>query len=95
MRYKHASGAAIAGGMFVALGPTVGALITIVLAESLRIAFGTAIIGLDTTIYGLMLILFIIFLPKGILGGVIELIAKRRPGGAGRQGPAKAEAKAG
>ncbi len=86
--------AAIAGGMFVALGPTVGALITIVLAESLRIAFGTAIIGLDTTIYGLMLILFIIFLPKGILGGVIELIAKRRPGGAGPPGPAKAEVKA-
>lgn len=86
--------AAIAGGMFVALGPTVGALITIVLAESLRIAFGTAIIGLDTTIYGLMLILFIIFLPKGVLGGIQEMIAKWGRGGAKPPParPAKAEA---
>jgi len=69
--------AAIAGGMFVALGPTVGAIITIVLAESLRIAFGTVVIGLNTTIYGLMLILFIIFLPKGILGGIETWFGRR------------------
>lgn len=87
--------AAIAGGMFTTFGPTVGAIFTIVLAEVLRVAFGPNIIGLDNTIYGLMLILFIIFLPKGILGGTLELIAKRL----GRRGtkspparPAKAEA---
>jgi hypothetical protein len=33
--------AAIAGGMHVLLGPTVGALFTIVLNEALRIVFGT------------------------------------------------------
>ncbi|MDJ0949165.1 MAG: branched-chain amino acid ABC transporter permease [Alphaproteobacteria bacterium] len=75
--------AAIAGGMFTALGPTVGAMITIVLAETLRIAIGTEVIGLDTTIYGVMLILFIIFLPKGVLGGLIELYERRTAGGAG------------
>lgn len=74
--------AAIAGGMFVSLGPTVGALFTIVLAETLRISFGTEIIGLDNTIYGVMLILFIIFMPKGILGGIID--AFDRSGNKGR-----------
>jgi branched-chain amino acid transport system permease protein len=69
--------AAIAGGMFVALGPTVGAVITILLAETLRVVIGVSMVGLDNTIYGLMLILFIIFLPKGILGGILDWYEKR------------------
>jgi branched-chain amino acid transport system permease protein len=64
---------AIAGGMFTRLGPTVGAVFTLLLAEVLRLAFGHQIHGLDTTIYGLLLVLFIIFLPKGILGEAIAL----------------------
>jgi branched-chain amino acid transport system permease protein len=59
---------AIAGGMFVRLGPTIGAVFTLMLAESLRLVWGNAIHGLDTALYGLMLMLFIIFLPKGIVG---------------------------
>ncbi|MSQ59084.1 MAG: branched-chain amino acid ABC transporter permease [Betaproteobacteria bacterium] len=61
---------AIAGGMFVRLGPTVGAIFTLMLAESLRIVWGNAIHGLDTALYGLMLVLFIVFLPKGIVGAL-------------------------
>jgi len=72
--------AAIAGGMFVQLGPTVGALFTLLLAESLRVAVGHDVHGLDGTIYGLMLILFIIYMPKGILGKVLELWQRRHPG---------------
>ena len=64
--------AVVAGGIFVMLGPTVGAVITILLAESLRVAIGVKMVGLDNTIYGIMLILFIIFLPKGVLGGLLE-----------------------
>ncbi len=64
--------AVIAGGMYVAFGPTVGAIITISLAEFLRVLIGTDMVGLDNTIYGLMLILFIIFLPQGILGAILE-----------------------
>ena len=70
--------AVIAGGIFVSLGPTVGAVITILLAESLRVVIGVSMVGLDTTIYGLMLVLFIIFLPKGVLGGLLELWARRK-----------------
>ena len=67
----------IAGGMFVMLGPTVGAAFTLLLAEGLRLGFGNKYPALDTTIYGVMLVLFIIFMPKGILGAVLDLV--RRP----------------
>jgi branched-chain amino acid transport system permease protein len=68
--------AAVVGGIYVALGPTVGALITILLAEVLRIGFGTRAVGWDNLIYGILLVLFIIFLPKGILGSLIERLKK-------------------
>ncbi len=73
--------AAIVGGLYVALGPTVGAIITILLAEILRIGFGTKAVGWDNLIYGILLVLFIIFLPKGVLGSILAGIrARRRPG---------------
>jgi len=70
--------AAIVGGLYVSLGPTVGAVITILLAEGLRIGFGTAAVGWDNLVYGVLLVLFIIFLPKGILGSVIDRLKTRR-----------------
>jgi branched-chain amino acid transport system permease protein len=70
--------AVIAGGMWVLLGPTVGAIFTQVLAEGLRVViqgsatmkslFGNSALSLDQLIYGLLLILFIIYMPNGILG---------------------------
>lgn len=65
----------IAGGMFVMLGPTVGAVFLLLLSESLRVMIGNEILGVDTTIYGLMLILFIIYMPKGILGAALARFA--------------------
>ena len=70
--------AAIVGGLYVSLGPTVGAVITIILAETLRIGFGTRAVGWDNLIYGLLLVIFIIFLPKGILGSLLERFRTRR-----------------
>jgi len=61
----------IAGGMFVMLGPTVGAVFLLALSESLRLLIGNEILGVDITIYGLLLILFIIYMPKGILGAIL------------------------
>jgi branched-chain amino acid transport system permease protein len=66
---------AIAGGMYSPIGPTIGALITIGLEESLRIAFGTQFTGAAALVYGLLLVLFMIFLPRGIAG-----LLERRPG---------------
>ncbi len=70
--------AAVVGGIYVAFGPTVGAVITILLAEGLRIGFGTKAVGWDNLVYGVLLVVFIIFLPKGILG---SLLARMKPSG--------------
>jgi branched-chain amino acid transport system permease protein len=70
--------AAVVGGLYVALGPTVGAIITILLAEGLRIGFGTKAVGWDNLIYGALLVAFIIFLPKGILGSILDRVKLRR-----------------
>ncbi len=68
----------IAGGMYVRLGPTVGAAFTLLLAEGLRLAFGNRFPALDSTIYGLMLVLFIIYMPKGILGAAMEGLERKK-----------------
>jgi ABC-type branched-subunit amino acid transport system permease subunit len=73
----------IAGGMFVMLGPAVGAIFLLVLSESLRVLIGNQALGVDITIYGLLLILFIIFMPKGILGALLERTGRARPAAAG------------
>jgi len=70
--------AAISGGMYVLLGPTVGAVLTIVLQEVLRILFGIHFVGAAATIYGLMLILFIVYMPTGICGLIAERMKARR-----------------
>ncbi len=78
--------AVVVGGIYVALGPTVGAIITLLLAEFLRIFFGTKAVGWDNLVYGVLLVLFIIFLPKGILGSILDrLKGKPVDDGAGAQ----------
>ena len=72
--------AVVVGGLYVALGPTVGAIITIMLAEVLRIGFGTKAVGWDNLIYGVLLVLFIIFLPKGMLGSALARFRSRSSG---------------
>ena len=64
--------AVVLGGMYSLLGPSVGTALTIALSEYLRIYFGIRLIGIAETIYGLTLILFIIFLPAGIWGSLAE-----------------------
>jgi branched-chain amino acid transport system permease protein len=69
------------------LGPTVGAVFTQVLSETLRVTIqsstalqsvlGSAVLALDTMIYGLLLILFIIYMPKGILGTLMERVERK------------------
>ncbi len=70
---------AIAGGMYARLGPTIGAAFTLLLAESLRLIWGNAVHGLDTLIYGSILVLFIIFMPKGIAGVALDAWHHRLP----------------
>jgi branched-chain amino acid transport system permease protein len=79
--------AVIAGGVGVLLGPTIGAIFTQVLAEGLRVVIqgsetlksllGSSALALDQLIYGLLLILFIIYMPKGILGTLLAWWRRR------------------
>ncbi len=59
---------AIAGGMYAPLGPTIGAVLTIGLDESLRVFFGTELTGAAPFFYGILLVMFMLFLPRGIAG---------------------------
>jgi branched-chain amino acid transport system permease protein len=44
----------------------------------LRIGFGTKAVGWDNLVYGVLLVAFIIFLPKGILGSILEKLKTQR-----------------
>jgi branched-chain amino acid transport system permease protein len=68
---------AIAGGMYAPIGPTIGAAITIGLEEGLRIFFGTELTGAAPLVYGLLLVMFMLFMPRGI-AGLFERRARRR-----------------
>ena len=80
--------ACIAGGIGVLFGPTFGAFFTQILSEVLRVliqgstwlkaTFGSNALVLDQVIYGLLLILFIIYMPKGVLGTLGEWRSRRR-----------------
>lgn len=80
--------ACIAGGIGMMMGPTFGAFFTQILTEVLRIliqgsawlkvTFGSNALVLDQVIYGLLLIMFIIYMPKGILGTLVDWRQKRR-----------------
>jgi branched-chain amino acid transport system permease protein len=69
--------AVVLGGMYSLLGPFVGTALTIALGEYLRIYFGIKLIGMAETIYGLLLIVFIIFLPAGIYGSLAQALRRR------------------
>ncbi len=74
--------AVVLGGMYSLLGPTVGTALTIALGEYLRVVFGVRFIGMAETIYGLLLMLFIVFLPAGIYGSLRGLLRRRLPAAA-------------
>ena len=74
--------AVIVGGALRLARADGGAIITIMLAEVLRIGFGTKAVGWDNLVYGVLLVVFIIFLPKGILGSVLDrLKTQPKPSG--------------
>jgi branched-chain amino acid transport system permease protein len=59
--------AAIVGGMGTLWGPVLGAVVLHVLADLTRNLFGE-LPGINMVIYGVVLVLIVIFLPRGIAG---------------------------
>jgi branched-chain amino acid transport system permease protein len=68
---------AILGGMFTVLGPFVGSAIIVSLEEYIRISLGSSFLGLSQIIFGVSLLIMIIFLPKGIVGSMSLAVARR------------------
>jgi branched-chain amino acid transport system permease protein len=67
---------AIIGGMGTAIGPILGASLITPLQIFLRAAFGSAASGISMLIYGLILIVVVLFMPKGISVEVGDQIKK-------------------
>jgi branched-chain amino acid transport system permease protein len=69
---------AILGGMFNLWGPTVGTALIVALEEYIRVSYGGTFVGFSQIIYGLALVLLIIFLPKGIYGSLHDLFKRKK-----------------
>jgi branched-chain amino acid transport system permease protein len=63
---------AIVGGMGTLWGPLLGALVLHALADFTRNLFGQ-LPGLNLVIYGVVLVLIVMFLPRGLMGGLSGL----------------------
>jgi branched-chain amino acid transport system permease protein len=77
--------AAIVGGMGTLWGPVLGALVLHVLADLTRNLFGQ-LPGINMVIYGSVLVLIVMFLPRGIAGIGVPVRWLRAVRGGGRNG---------
>ncbi len=68
----------IIGGMGTAIGPLVGAAIITPLQIFLRAAFGSAASGMSMMIYGFLLVVVVLYMPKGIVVEVRDRLRARR-----------------
>ncbi len=73
--------------------PSAG-LFTIALPEILRISIGTNFVGAANTIYGALLVIFIIFMPRGIVGLIESRLNPAPPRTPERRTPKRAEPEA-
>jgi branched-chain amino acid transport system permease protein len=68
----------IIGGLGTVWGPLIGAAILVPLTAELRSTLGSSIAGIDTFVYGAVLILGILFIPNGLVSVLRPLFARRR-----------------
>lgn len=73
---------AIVGGLGTTLGPTLGAVVVVPIAEVLRAWLGG---GPSLMVYGLALIVIVLAAPHGVLGLLQGLAARLRRGASGRE----------
>jgi len=65
---------AIVGGIGTALGPAIGALIFVPITILLRAKMGTSLPGLHMIIYGIILVLVLLYMPQGVATKLRERI---------------------
>ena len=69
---------ALFGGVGVAWGPVIGAVILVPLAETLHAELGHIVPGINGVVFGVAIILVILLAPEGIYWKVRDLLARRR-----------------
>jgi branched-chain amino acid transport system permease protein len=77
--------AAIVGGMGTLWGPALGALALHLLADLTRNLFGE-LPGINMVIYGVVLVLIMMFMPRGVAGLRLPSRLRRDAGRSGRRG---------
>jgi branched-chain amino acid transport system permease protein len=68
----------IVGGSGTILGPVLGSFLLELLGESSRTYFAAGTAGLNVVIYGLLLIVVVLFLPRGVYPTLAHWM-RRRP----------------
>ncbi len=77
----------IIGGLGTVWGPTVGALVLVPIAEITRAKLGGSFAGAHLLLYGTVLVIVMLFMPRGIVGLAETVWAKiRRPPAQGGEG---------
>jgi branched-chain amino acid transport system permease protein len=67
----------IVGGQGTVLGPVLGAFLLTPAGEISRAYFGGKFMGLHLIIYGIVLVLAVLFLPKGLIDPLRRLLFRR------------------
>jgi branched-chain amino acid transport system permease protein len=68
--------APILGGLYTLSGPVLGAIATILLADATRIGLGH-IQGASLLVFGMVLVVCVLYLPQGIRGGLSDFLRRR------------------
>lgn len=75
---------AVCGGLGTMAGPIIGAIILVPLAEYTRVNFASVIPGSDQVLFGALIILIIMFQPKGVIQ-IIKNVAEKIKGIKGKK----------
>lgn len=67
---------AVFGGLGTIFGPALGALILVPLSEYTRVKFATILPGIDQVLYGSLIIIMVLFQPKGAFQVVKDVVNK-------------------
>ncbi|MBI3122173.1 MAG: branched-chain amino acid ABC transporter permease, partial [candidate division NC10 bacterium] len=70
----------IVGGAGTILGPVLGSFLLELLGEFSRTYFAGGMAGLSVAIYGVLLVIVVLFLPRGVYPTLAHLMRRRRPG---------------
>lgn len=70
---------ALIGGIGTVPGPVLGAALLVPITEWARASLGASAIGLHGFVYGIVLILFVLFMPNGFMGLIKRFTGGHRP----------------